>query len=49
MTTPVSDAEWRTWQQTVRRELGVVSHFYVDAGRERRVKFLADYLESKTA
>lgn len=45
MTTPVSDAEWRTWQQTVRRELGVVPHFYIDAERERRITFLADYLE----
>lgn len=45
MTTPVSDAEWRTWQQTVCRELGVVPHFYIDAERERRITFLADYLE----
>jgi NAD+ synthase len=45
MTTPVSDAEWHAWQQTVSQELGVVQHFFVDAERERRIKFLADYLE----
>src|ERR1700710_435890 len=46
MTTPVSDAEWHAWQQAVREELGVVQHFFVDVEIERRVKFLADYLES---
>jgi hypothetical protein len=45
MTTPISDAEWHAWQQTVSQELGVVQHFFVDAERERRIKFLADYLE----
>jgi NAD+ synthase len=46
MTVPTSDAEWRAWQQTVRQELGVVQHFYVDAEKERRIKFLADYMEA---
>jgi NAD+ synthase len=45
MTTPVSDDVWHTWQQNVRQELAVAPHFYVDAERERRIKFLADYLE----
>jgi NAD+ synthase len=46
MTTPTNDAEWRAWQQTVCQELGVAQHFCVDAEKERRIKFLADYLET---
>lgn len=45
MTPPVSDAERRAWQHTVRHELGVVQHFYVGAERERRIRFLGGYLE----
>jgi NAD+ synthase len=45
MSAPNSEVDWHTWQQEVRQELGVSPRFYVDAERERRIMFLADYLE----
>jgi len=47
MSIPLNDTYLRAWQQTVRQELGVTPHFYVDAEKERRIKFLADYIESQ--
>ena len=42
-----SRSEWQQWQQQVIRELGVAGDFDVDAERERRISFLADYLFSQ--
>ncbi|SAL30073.1 NAD synthetase [Caballeronia turbans] len=42
-----SRSEWQQWQQQVIRELGIAGDFDVDAERERRISFLADYLFSQ--